>query len=643
MSTHRLQLKRQKSIGLPAFSVLGGLLIALQLWSIFPTGVQAAALRKGQVSVKALPAENVTRAGVEVVRLLTTYTTTGANSTQTSELCTGLGVLVASTLVNNVQTASSNYVNWILTDGKLVNALGNKATCADGQPDAMLSRIDIYLSNAYNPQEISFSVTSFDSSTTGNIRCLVPECADGPVLFSFNTDSSHPQPFIDRQQAGSDTTADMRLELTGTSSELPALRSTSVRAGSKSGDLMTAQVRGSLTPGTVAQPDKNLDPGTPIINNHGELAGIYLSQNNSIGTMNDMGTFLSTMMASSLSNQVHDRWRSGMDAFYRRDFSTAHTAFQAAYNANKQFVAAKNYGDLAAQSVVKVTKSTDTGTQSLVGTTKDGLIVGGMDVPYWLMSIVGLVIVVLLLLILSIIVNRARKERKQEEEIEQTATIEAQRIAQLEALQRAARSPAQAAPVQFSPVQSDRVVAAALVSPDLSCPRCGEPVPTDANFCSNCRLSLSPSESGLHLRVKPQESAVARAAAARPLAEQPTLVPAGAGTFTDQPTLVPGQEVDEQPTVELLPGAASTGNGRVEREATNPYGVQQLKGRNLGFVVGTRSDPGIKRKYKPNEDSLFAAQGLLTGVETQPLFGLFVVADGMGGHANGEDASRLAI
>src|SRR5260370_26312934 len=71
--------------------------------------------------------------------------------------------------------------------------------------------------------------------------------------------------------------------------------------------------------------------------------------------------------------------------------------------------------------------------------------------------------------------------------------------------------------------------------------------------------------------------------------------------------------------------------------------MEQVTSRSVSLVVGTRTDPGIKRKHKPNEDSLFAMQGARTQ-NTQPeQFGLFVVADGMGGHANGQDASRLAI
>lgn len=58
-------------------------------------------------------------------------------------------------------------------------------------------------------------------------------------------------------------------------------------------------------------------------------------------------------------------------------------------------------------------------------------------------------------------------------------------------------------------------------------------------------------------------------------------------------------------------------------------------------IYGLSSDIGMVRTN--NQDSLFALFCSLMSVETQPDFGLFVVADGMGGHHDGERASAIAV
>ena len=58
--------------------------------------------------------------------------------------------------------------------------------------------------------------------------------------------------------------------------------------------------------------------------------------------------------------------------------------------------------------------------------------------------------------------------------------------------------------------------------------------------------------------------------------------------------------------------------------------------------IGTGLDAGIKRRGSPNEDSLLAIENFTGLVAPQPV-GLFIVADGMGGHGNGREASQLAI
>lgn len=59
-----------------------------------------------------------------------------------------------------------------------------------------------------------------------------------------------------------------------------------------------------------------------------------------------------------------------------------------------------------------------------------------------------------------------------------------------------------------------------------------------------------------------------------------------------------------------------------------------------GFHIGKLSDIGRQREQ--NEDSFYAIESLMQHSYGQEPFGLFIVADGMGGHQKGEMASSLA-
>ncbi len=66
-------------------------------------------------------------------------------------------------------------------------------------------------------------------------------------------------------------------------------------------------------------------------------------------------------------------------------------------------------------------------------------------------------------------------------------------------------------------------------------------------------------------------------------------------------------------------------------------------GSSVYLDISTALDTGIKRRGKPNEDSLLALPAISNACGGVQPVGLFVVADGMGGHGNGQEASRLAI
>lgn len=61
----------------------------------------------------------------------------------------------------------------------------------------------------------------------------------------------------------------------------------------------------------------------------------------------------------------------------------------------------------------------------------------------------------------------------------------------------------------------------------------------------------------------------------------------------------------------------------------------------LAFAVGALTDEGRVREH--NEDTLFALSAVLSQDEDLLPTGLYIVADGMGGHEGGEQASALAV
>ncbi|BCL81497.1 DZR and PP2Cc domain-containing protein [Ktedonobacteria bacterium brp13] len=300
------------------------------------------------------------------------------------------------------------------------------------------------------------------------------------------------------------------------------------------------------------------------------------------------------------------------------------------------------------------------------GISVNGISVSNHIVPYWQ---IGAIIVLLLLLVglAGVILNRSnyRHRRTLKADLaaaERRATIEAQRIrqAEMEEAQHVASSPIAA--TEFSRVEASQESQGSqspapeiLQATEISCPRCGALNASDAQYCGHCRLPLMSEAAWQDQPLQQPASPLPGVPLANlsnfsnhTSAEQATVVPAGG--IAEQPTIVPDlSPVTEQPTIDLTPVSGSLqqtsagGGEQTDVEKTVPYAMRQMRDKRIGFIVGTRSDPGIKRRYKPNEDSLFAVQGVISPETSPIIFGLFVVADGMGGHANGEDASRLAI
>src|ERR1700682_4831183 len=65
----------------------------------------------------------------------------------------------------------------------------------------------------------------------------------------------------------------------------------------------------------------------------------------------------------------------------------------------------------------------------------------------------------------------------------------------------------------------------------------------------------------------------------------------------------------------------------------------------LALQVGAYQDPGIRRKHRPNEDTVLLIHSTIPSASPSlppKPFVLLAVADGMGGQGHGQEASQLA-
>ncbi len=611
MSTHSYIPGLRRRIGLSALSLLCGLLFALQL--VLPSAAFATASE--HTTTLAFNAQGVLDlASVSVVRLVAEYTGTTNHTTLN---CTGLGTVVGSWS----PTSPSEKNTWILTDGTLINPNGQ--TCVP-RMNGQLTKITMYANNAYTN-------TTFNLAQLGTpLQCQPVQgkavCRDtaietltqplsGAVLFSFHTDSSHLQPFLPVvAQQGAGLQLGIELEnpnatpgwptspvLLGANSQ-PQLYLTPRIVNSPAGSQSAA---GTGTPSVGPQPSASGEPGMPIVNGDGNvvqmtLTGGGLLNGQAIQSLLSQQPEFGRPPQGSRVNTLNSTWDQGITQYERGEYSAAQATLKEIDTLNPQFQAALSFERKAAVQPSHGTNGTPAATNgsgSQSGTTTAGI-------P-GILLLIGLVLGLLILILLLILVSMWARRRQELARFE-AERIEAQRNADREALQ-----------IQ----RSKATVNLQHPATELPCPNCGTIVHTTAAFCPHCRFLLSPSASGLHLRATPP----------------PSIAPQPQANYM-QPPVAPASSISDLPTVEFSPS-----NGSMNSEATLPYNIQQLQGRNLSLAVGHLTDPGIKRKHKPNEDSLFAMQGSRTYNSLPQEFGLFVVADGMGGHANGQHASRMAI
>lgn len=121
----------------------------------------------------------------------------------------------------------------------------------------------------------------------------------------------------------------------------------------------------------------------------------------------------------------------------------------------------------------------------------------------------------------------------------------------------------------------------------------------------------------------------------------PPLLPSPSCAATGQRGgLAPAFRRDPSTTAQLHPLVSPSTSGHLLGLAAAPL---QAQGSSCPLGVGAASDPGIKWEKRPNQDTIGSVLERRRPPGDAGPFGLFAVADGMGGHNDGRDASRQAI
>jgi serine/threonine protein phosphatase PrpC len=611
MSTQRFMARTGKGSGHFTLALLVGALLALQC--LLPAG--AFARSKGPAGAFSSTTEqNYIRdkAGVSIVRLVATYANGAANSRVT---CTGLGILVASI------RQGSTYQNQVLTDGNLVRT--KLSTCGSSTGGTVpLNTIAIWASTEYTGspslQPLGQLICTTQgicsdtpASTPENVTTDTASETTSTTLFSFQ--SSTGEPFLSPDFTFNSSSPGSKVVLTNGLANRPGQvypSATVSESAVPQSYLQPEVVNPLLNPGSVPSGSRianTTEGGTPMVSASGKLVGLFVTSPS--GAAASLLTSLQTLwqkrgLPAQLSaapapqacadvSQTAACWNAAIDAFYGAPGLTApqyvladnYLSHMAMANKRTVFKAPASFEALAAHNIPSHGPSSPQ-------TTSPGS--SAFPQPLLIDAAAALVVLILLLVLLLLLMGRMRRRRRE--------------LAHFAAEQAEARRLAEAE-VQRLRAQQTR-------GREIACPNCHAPVRLSDAMCPHCRFPLSPTASGLNIRL---------------MGNAP----------------LPAASISEQPTVQFPPAPVATANGGGEAPSHRQRSVQEnpqrTRGRNLSLAVGTRSDPGIKRKHKPNEDSLFAIQGARTHNSQPQQFALFVVADGMGGHANGQDASRLAI
>jgi serine/threonine protein phosphatase PrpC len=582
--------------------------------------------------------EGVALAQLATVRIVADYTfTLPTGTTPLLGHCTGLGVLVQST-----DPTGKNGSPYLLT----TSAVLAQAPCKDGTltPPAKqsftsikLSAITVYLSTAYsgtsgtNGAPPSLSVPVADASIPALANplkaVLVPITVpaeglphDYPTVLGLASDQA--SAVIDLKQRSGEG-------LTSSQLNSPPFTATTTIAPQY------------LTPATQPAPQDTVpsdtSPGAPVIDQAGNVVSLAGSAGNTVPIDQILSQLADPVRHAdqscpTVSNQcLSKRWKAALDDYYQGNKAKAQAEFAAL--AQPPYA---DFGGAQAFANAIVIPATPVPSKTPVANTSSFLPDKILGISTTTVAFAVLVVLLLLVFIMTLLISvrymRRRRTKKQAASGRSFPTRS--RASGQVGSAYAASSQAAGATASYADAPQNGPARRTII-----CPRCGTQNNPGSSTCANCGLDLPQGPAGT--------SGVGRglgrsiSGGPQPLNLPPLAAPP-APDIAEMPTMAYQNPGGSNPAMEVtLPTVPAVSSGTRQEEATIV-----MRGRQrpmLGVKVSTKSDRGIKRAHKDNEDNYLAIIGTWRHNSQLQPFGAFVVADGMGGHANGPDASRMAV
>jgi serine/threonine protein phosphatase PrpC len=558
------------------------------------------------------PPQSVAASRVAVVRVLTYYYgTTSANAAPIPVLapCASDGALVGTT----DQSGNLNTTNYVLTPTAAVNPLvpcqGAQAAFQQLNGSATswgITRIVVTLNVAYTgvdqAQRGSVTYTISAGLVTTNGGPGAPRLLALPLTNATGS-PSHDLPVLSIPQP-SDAPANgtpQVIDLTGNNGQplnRDAVRQNEINDTlypiSVSADQIPQPAKSSATGTAGSSSNASITPtamgnsigiGAAAVDGNGRLVGMVVKDSNGNHVLASQAEVKKAIgSVSSKSGALMTAWQSGITAFYASppDYNAATSAFQGLLSSAPDFVGVKPFLDAA-----QAQKTTIPPLTQEVATAPPGIF-PGITTPAGIsqrtLLIVGGGVIVGLAVLVALLVVLMRRRRSQMPVVLRTPLDE----------------------VGLDLLPRDSMYEIPVIETPQAMPAVRPPQRHSQPYSQPYGQAQSaPSIEDL------------------PTGLLPTVSPARPGTgapsrLTAPPPPPPAAERPRSPT-------------------------QPRKNTSLMSYAAGLTHPGVKRANDPNQDNMLALHGVRLSESRPQPYGLYIVADGMGGHLNGQEASRLAI